>query len=260
MKARSLPLIASLIGLALTGNATPVPAGLVAHYEFNNNLNDSSGHGLDLNPGGTFHYTDGATGWTGSAVQLVTANPANGTFFLGTGPSLANQSSSVAFWFSQEVDGPGSWVFGLGHPAGTGGALGQDMNVAINYGPAVRYSFFYDDFDIDADLPSGAWTHLAFTFDYSTSLRSIYINGNLEATNTAAFPFSGGNSLKIGFDGTSLDDLRFYNRALSADEVATLARVPEAGATIALLSLGLLGLATLRRRLGGGRPRGPAES
>lgn len=249
MKARFIVLFSALVGLLSVGRADTLTVGLVTHYEFNGDIADSSGNGFDLTAqGGIFNYVTDATGNAGGAVQLV--DDANIGFFIGTGPNLANQSSSVSFWVRKDYTGNGSngsWVFGLGHPSGTGGSLGEDMHVALDYGQSLRYSFFHDDFNSNTPLSNFAWNHLAFTFDYATSLRSIYINGVLDSTNTAAFPFTGGNSLKMGYEGLSLDDFRLYNRALNADEVATLARVPETGMTALYLGVGLLGLAARRR-------------
>jgi glucose/arabinose dehydrogenase/PKD repeat protein len=77
-------------------------------------------------------------------------------------------------------------------------------------------------------LPTGAWTHLAATYDGS-AIR-IYVDGVLVATQGGVTaPPTTGNPLRIGgdtigsdefFDG-SIDEIRIYDRALTADEVGT---------------------------------------
>jgi hypothetical protein len=76
-------------------------------------------------------------------------------------------------------------------------------------------------------LPPDQWTHLAATFDDSTA--KLYVNGTLEATQTADDPLRTSSSpLRIGgdapwgewFEGT-IDDVRIYDRALSAAEIVT---------------------------------------
>jgi len=76
--------------------------------------------------------------------------------------------------------------------------------------------------------PPGVWTHVAFTYDGSTFY--TYINGVLtntySVTDTAA---SCSGALKIGGESTrefagSLDDVRIYNRALSASDISALYR------------------------------------
>ncbi len=71
------------------------------------------------------------------------------------------------------------------------------------------------------------WTHLAATFDDSTA--KLYVNGTLEATETADNPLRTSSSpLRIGGDGPwgewfegTIDDVRIYDRALSAAEIVT---------------------------------------
>jgi arabinan endo-1,5-alpha-L-arabinosidase len=220
MNPRLFVVIAALVGLVSSLRADAPDLGLVAHYKFDGNLRDSSGNHLNLTAGGVFRYVAGHPCGHGKAVQLVTA-AGNGTFFLGTGPSLANQSSSIAFWVRKDIDAPGSWVFGLGHPAGIGGSDGQDMHVSLGSG-IIRYSFFYNDFDSWTPLAIGPWYHLAFTYDNATGIRCIYINGVLDSQNTTGTPFTGSDALKVGYEGITLDDLRFYNRALGAGQVKAL--------------------------------------
>jgi hypothetical protein len=133
MKARYFVTLAALVGLLSVGRSSSLLDGLVDHYDFNGSLMDTSGNGYHLTGGGNYDYIADRFGVLDGAVKLVTANPANGTFFLGTGPNLANQSSSISFWVKKNYVGNGlngSWVFGLGHPAGTGGSQGEDMNVS----------------------------------------------------------------------------------------------------------------------------------
>jgi hypothetical protein len=234
--------------LVISASAQDITSGLVAQYRFDSNLNDSSGYGLHLTSGANYNFVTDQFGNPNGAVQLVTADA--GTFFLGTGPNLANQSSSVTFSVRKDYIGNGSngsWVFGLGHPAGTGGTDGGDMHVALDYGSSIRYSFFYNDFDVSTPLPNQAWVNLAFTYDYGTGSRAIYINGVLDATDTVGVPFSGGNSLKIGYEGLSLDNFSFYNRTLSPGDVAAIA-APEPSTFGLLAGVTAFGLGLRRRR------------
>ena len=133
LRASLLSLLSVSLGFSCSYGSV-ITLGLVAEYHFAGNLNDSSGNGYNLNPAGVFNYVTNQAGIASGGVQLVTA-ASNGTFFLGTGPNLANQSSSVSFWVQKNYVGNGSngsWVFGLGHPAGIGGTQGGDMLVALD--------------------------------------------------------------------------------------------------------------------------------
>ena len=83
-----------------------------------------------------------------------------------------------------------------------------------------------------ATVNTGTWYHVVGVWDASSSNLMVYLNGSLVVTqNTgASVPVtSSGSGLKVGSDsgGTSrwngmIDDVRLYNRALSAAEITTL--------------------------------------
>jgi hypothetical protein len=79
-------------------------------------------------------------------------------------------------------------------------------------------------------LAIGTWYHVAFTMDLSQM--KIYVNGNIEGTasNTNAFDYNMSDNVYLGgtnisfnlpFEG-SMDNVRFYNRVLSANEISQL--------------------------------------
>ena len=77
-----------------------------------------------------------------------------------------------------------------------------------------------------SQVPVNAWTHVAATFDGS-NLR-MYINGNLQATAAATAPIAttadalriGGNNIWGEYFQGLIDEVRVYNRALSASEIS----------------------------------------
>jgi hypothetical protein len=83
-------------------------------------------------------------------------------------------------------------------------------------------------------IPPNGWHHVAIRWD--GTVKWILIDGVVDATNTASTEFDN-RPISIGadqdFDGNAgffagfpgaIDELRIYNRALSDDEIATLAR------------------------------------
>ena len=102
------------------------------------------------------------------------------------------------------------------------------------------------------------WTHLAATYDGSSTLEgvSIYVNGkpltttamsqSLTQADTAnSIPFSVAGRNTSGSLRGALDEVGVWNRVLTASEVASLVPEPSAALLLALAMLGLLS----RRRL-----------
>ena len=77
-----------------------------------------------------------------------------------------------------------------------------------------------------AALPNNAWSHLAMTWDGLTS--RLYVNGTQVASGaltgtaaTSALPLRiGGNTVWSEWFSGLIDEVRVYNRALSAAEIA----------------------------------------
>ncbi|MBX7041272.1 MAG: proprotein convertase P-domain-containing protein [Ignavibacteria bacterium] len=81
-------------------------------------------------------------------------------------------------------------------------------------------------------VPSNNWSHIAGTYNSSTNVFSIYINGILDTTSTvvSAQPVSNTDSVLIGtgFNGAfngKMDEVRIWNRALSVSEISSFRRI-----------------------------------
>ena len=86
------------------------------------------------------------------------------------------------------------------------------------------------DYTFDYSAPKGEWVHLTFVGDSNGT--TLYVNGEEQDHLDAMIDgpmyrlgASSGSSI-TGYLNGSLDDVRFYTRALSADEVAEIAQVP----------------------------------
>ena len=92
---------------------------------------------------------------------------------------------------------------------------------------------------VEGTLQTGVWQHIVAVFDTDTNVRTIYVNGTKKAettgvsgnpTNTTASLTIGGNASgknNGNFDGY-IDEVRIYNRALSASEVKDLSSITSA--------------------------------
>ena len=89
-----------------------------------------------------------------------------------------------------------------------------------------------NDYRVESDrsypTDGTTWMHVAATYDGSTI--KLYLDGQLEASKAASFPLATNQlalSLGAQHDGTrpflgGMDDVRIYNRALNAEEIATV--------------------------------------
>ena len=104
-------------------------------------------------------------------------------------------------------------------------------------------------------LPANQWTHVAGTYNGST-LR-LYVNGTQVASQARTGNFQvtgtplriGGNTYGGEFFPGRIDEVRIYNRALSAAEIQTdmATPLPEPGAVVSLVAGAVL-LVRLRQR------------
>ena len=125
------------------------------------------------------------------------------------------------------------------------GGAGESESANANYYMAgirgtsknkIRYLHEYgggtnEYLDFDIDISVSKWTHVFFTREVSTKNVSLYINGEYIDDYIYTNVPTGGTSspLYIGINGNiilpfegKLDEVRIYNRALSASEIQAL--------------------------------------
>ena len=208
--------------VSATVAAPPPPTGLVAAYGFDEasglSVTDSSGTG---NTGTISGATRSASGKYGGALSfdglndLVSIADSN-SLDLTTGMTLEAwvQPTAINDWRTVLFkERPGGLVYGLYSSTDTGRPGGF---VDIGGERSARST---------TALPLNTWTHLAATYD-GGNLR-LYVNGTQAATLalTANIPVTTGQ-LKIGGNGVwsewfkgLIDEVRVYNRALTAAEI-----------------------------------------
>ncbi|MCU7869878.1 MAG: tandem-95 repeat protein [Candidatus Thiodiazotropha sp. (ex Lucinoma borealis)] len=136
-----------------------------------------------------------------------------------------------------------AWVNFTTAPVNGGEVISIGNDIALRVDDFVQgvTGFFWDGSTYQfigsgTSLSDGNWHHLAFSFNDTANTQNLYIDGTLVAsanftssiTYTGWFPQSTiGAHADLGdssFDYNGLiDDARIYDRALSADEIATLA-------------------------------------
>jgi autotransporter-associated beta strand protein len=209
-------------------SATTIPSEAVAWYEFEMTPLDSSGNNNHAVPVGTLLYGAGKRGL--QAAQF------NGTAF-ATIPRVVATNFTVAMWLKTTNSGPasGQWYSGMGL------VDGEMVGSAADWGCSIINSKFAlgignPDTTISSTLniSDGNWHHVAATRVSDSGAVKIYVDGVLNVSTAAPMgPRTAPNELRIGathanvpviFTG-SMDDLKFYDRALNASEIAALVRL-----------------------------------
>ncbi len=187
---------------------------------------------------------------TGTVAYDYSGNNANGTW-AGTGSHYA--SGKVGPYAGQTANATGDYVNNIPQFQNLGasdfsGSLWIDptLNLYSNddplgdklysgnnggfriYGYASGFQFIASDGlrHNFGTVPMNQWTNLAWSYSKSSGLVSLYTNGIFTSTSSVTFA-STTNPLWIGngccgqFSGLT-DDVRIYNRALSAAEIAAM--------------------------------------
>lgn len=148
-------------------------------------------------------------------------------------PEFDSQTGTIAFWMKSTGNtGPGDFssvLFDRRTDVGDLITMKDDGTIFVQaYGGGVN------SFATQGTVNDGEWHHIAYVYDQSdTGYIRIYIDGTSSGyqTNPAAWSWPLGQELEFGlshdgywfgFQG-AMDDIRFYNRPLSAAEVAIIA-------------------------------------
>lgn len=223
--------VVSAVGVSGEGadsvQASATPSGMpLAHYRFELNTLDSSGHNNHGVPTGGLLYGDPKVGANSAQFDGATS-------FVTIARVIAT-NFTVAMWVRTTNTGAGSnWYDGMGL------VDGKTVGTAADWGCSVLNSKFAvgignpdTTFSTAANINDGNWHHLGVTRDSSTGTVKLYVDGALNFTGAGATgPRTAPTDLRIGashspvpvFFKGNLDDLRLYDDVLAAADITTLA-------------------------------------
>lgn len=218
-----------------------IDSGLVANWKFDEGSGTAASDATGNGSAGTLQ---GGASWVAGVVGSGALNLNGTTGYVGVASSSALTSVSnnftISFWASprsvHEIDPEGTtgiagvsgqrYAFG---PTNTGnsGEAGAGVSVGTNGVSVYEHGPGYMPATLVYQNTLSGWTHVAVV--YQNRQPSLYVNGQLVRTGftspmatVRAYPWNlGGNSYGY-FDGL-LDDVRVYNRVLTAGEVGALA-------------------------------------
>lgn len=211
---------------------TPSTVGLVGYWNMEEGSGgtgvDQSGNGNNTTWGGTQagtsgYYSGGKVGtWAGTfngGDDVLT----RGSF---TNQPTGNGARSISAWIKPSNCTGGPFVITM---------FGVDSGSPLGYGVYLTGACkVKSEFDSSAGALTSAasvvvstWSYVVAT--YTGSVSSIYINGSLNASTSYSSANTSGGTINIGqwSNGTSrfqglIDDVRIYNRAMSASEIQSM--------------------------------------
>jgi hypothetical protein len=221
--------IAVLAAIISTSHAqTSLTNGLVGYWPFNGNANDASGHGLNGTINGATLATDrfgranAAYSFDGSSsyisfAGLPTSQTNNWTVSSWIKPaSLPQLGTAVCVGFDNGISGTANG-YQMCINSGDSGIPGNQFTAI--YGGIATYSSGI------AFASTNTWTQIVLL--RSNGIASFYVNGTKVGGTVSGNPrvptaFTIGSCTGFRFFNGLIDDVRVYNRALSANEVVQL--------------------------------------
>lgn len=199
-------------------------ANLVAYYPLDQTtglIATDTENGKNGNLDAGMDDSDWVSGRIGNALNL---DGVDDNFIIGSGNfSFSGNSFSIAFWSKRASTGSNHWLFGMGT-----GSTNNGLYIGYRNTDKFAFAFYGNDLNTTATFTDLGWNHWTCTYDITTTTQSIYLNGSLFGTRTAA-AFTGTGDLLIGsalndathFHGI-VDEIRIYDKALDANEVLSI--------------------------------------
>jgi hypothetical protein len=197
------------------GSFTPV-----AEYLFNGTLSNTSGTEPFYTTGG-ISFANDRFGASNRAVYLNGGLPSAPITTL----PYSTSSRTISIWIRPAQVNADNIIFTYGNASG-------NLAYGASFSPSIMYNFSYSS-NLAFTTPTSinVWKHMVYTYDIATNTAKIYIDGVLR--NSGSFPSwntQPGSSFYLGnlFGGTAsayigaMDDLKIYDRAISASEVSQL--------------------------------------
>jgi hypothetical protein len=219
---------AATLAVTASNNCVPPPPGLIAWWPGNGSANDIIG-GNNGVPQGGVSFADAPSG-------LAFSFDGTGTIVIPNSPALnfaPTQPMTVEAWVYCTAHGDLQNLIGKG--VDCSGSTSPNYQLAFDYNTGDGLIFGGDSGVATAvDLPLNFWHHVVGTFDGDTS--SVYLDGVLIGWNPGTMLGAESDSpLLIGGGGSCamfqgmMQNIRLYDRALSADEVWSVFNATNSG-------------------------------
>lgn len=223
-------LLLASVNIPISGSAKTMALGPIAYWSFNdvknNTVPDNSGDNLTGNLVNT-------TVIQGLNKQALLFNGYNSYMQVNDSKFLHFSNMSISMWFNPLT------INHMARLIGKGSNSTESFGIFLSHDPAgFELYIFINQTIITSPIftKSGEWNNLVFVYRcvYDQYSYFTYIDGKITSNNTINYPFIKNNTepLILGieknpngvaypFNG-SIDEVRIYNRAISADEALAL--------------------------------------
>lgn len=211
-------------------SGTSTTNSLVGWWKFNGNANDSSGNGNN----GTVSGATLATGQNGVSNGSYSFNGSN-TYIDATASGLGGGdiAHTISFWIKPVA------LSGASDPFFMGTAADNSSSAFELYSTDTYYYFYNNDIRMGSALSLNVWTLVTGTYiggGGTTTNKKIYINGALTSSvssggkygqlltlpSSAPVGIGRDRGRNTSFFNGLIDDVRIYNRVLTATEISSL--------------------------------------
>ncbi|MCG8688353.1 MAG: LamG domain-containing protein, partial [Desulfobacterales bacterium] len=215
-----------LDGIGDTCDPEVIIPELVAYYSFDEDASDSTtrydgtflgGAAIDSSSGYTFAKLDSASD---AQVEL---------------PKMIEKNFSISFYMQTEMTSQEEtvlkWFRGYGLIDAEVGGAAEDFGSSL-LNEKVAFGIGNVDYTImsETSVNDGNWHHVVLTRNSTSGEMKIYVNGSLETTGTGPVGertsptriVVGSIQTDVRFFEGNMDELRFYNYVLDADDVSDL--------------------------------------
>jgi len=207
----------------------PGTDGLVAQYSFENDVNDSSGNGLNGTIVGNATFAQGKVG---------TAMEFDGASYIDCGNDAALDITgpiALALWIRPGADDPEGNATATAPMAKAMSGMSPSWSWQVRYGwnsPLPYMAFTFNTSPrawvyVGENLARDEWAHIACSHDGATL--KCYLNGEQTDSTPMGAITSSSTPVLIGSDGWrsdwigAIDEVAIYNRDLSVGEILYLA-------------------------------------
>ena len=204
------------------------PSNPLAHWPFDEaagatSFSDASGNGHTATCSGDSCPTAGVSGKVDQTVQFDGTDD-----YVDVPINVSETAYALSLWFKTTCADCG--IFSVDD--GTLGSNGHDRNLYLSGGNLCARVWADETICTSGvNYADGNWHHVAHTFGGAVGGQRLYVDGAQKASGSkAASDFDWQTGVNVGFssDATNpyfnglIDDLRIYDRALSADEIEAL--------------------------------------